>query len=141
VGIGMPYAGKPMPSEKDSIRLLHQSLDEGINYYDTARMYGASERIMGQAFRDRRDRVLINTKCVHFLDEDGKIPAGLPVRKTICDSLDESLKTLRTDYVDVFMLHQSSPDLLKNEEVAEVFVELRNQGKVRAIGASTYTPE
>lgn len=141
VGIGMPYAGQAMPAEKDSIRLLHQALDEGINYYDTARMYGVSEEIMGKAFGGQRDQVILNTKCVHFLDGQGRIPTDLPIKQTICDSLEKSLNALRTDYIDVFMLHQSSPELLQNEEVAAVFLDLKAEGKVRSIGASTYTPE
>ncbi len=141
VGIGMPYAGQAMPSEKDSIRLLHQALDEGINFYDTARMYGVSEKVMGKAFRDRRQRVILNTKCVHFLDSQGRIPTDLPIRQTIRESLEKSLTALGTEYIDVFMLHQSSPELLQNEEVAAVFTDLKAEGKVRSIGASTYTPE
>lgn len=139
VGIGMPYAGQPMPSERDSIALLHKALDEGINYYDTARMYGISEELMGKAFHDRRDQVILNTKCIHFLDDQGRIPDGLEVKKTILDSFHQSLKALQTEYIDVFMLHQSSLDILQNDEVAQVFTDLRQAGKVRAIGASTYT--
>src|SRR5690606_33977162 len=103
-----------MPSERDSIALLHKALDEGINYYDTARMYGISEELMGKAFHDRRDQVILNTKCIHFLDDQGRIPDGLEVKKTILDSFHQSLKALQTEYIDVFMLHQSSLDILQN---------------------------
>ena len=141
VSIGMPYAGQPMPPESYSINLLHKALDEGINYFDTARMYGSSEDLMGKAFYDRRDQVVINTKCIHLLDEHGHLPQDLEIKKTITDSLDRSLKALRTDYIDVFMLHQSSPEILQNEEVMLAFTHLKQSGKVRAIGASTYTIE
>lgn len=141
VSIGMPYAGQPKPSEQVSINLLHKALDEGINYFDTARMYGDSESLMGKAFHDRRDQVIINTKCVHLLDEQGRIPEGMNIQKTILESVDQSLRMLRTDYIDVYMLHQSSPEILQNEEVIRVFSDLRQSGKVRVIGASTYTTE
>lgn len=139
VGIGMPYAGQAMPDRGESIKLLHAALDSGINYFDTARLYGISEELMGEAFRHRREEVILNTKCIHFLDSSGRIPDDLDVKKTILDSFDKSLKVLRTDYIDVFMLHQSSPDIFRNEEVARVFSDLKQSGKVKAIGASTYT--
>lgn len=141
VSIGMPYAEQPKPSEQLSINLLHTALDKGINYFDTARMYGDSESLLGKAFHDRRNKVIINTKCIHLLDEHGRIPQNINVPKTIASSLDQSLKTLKTDYIDVYMLHQSSPDILKNEEVMRTFSDLRDSGKVRTIGASTYTLE
>lgn len=141
VSIGMPYAGQPMPPESESIRILHRALEQGINFYDTARMYGVSEQLIGKAFKDRRDEVIINTKCVHFLDPSGKIPSDIDLERTIHESLEKSMKTLGTDYIDVYMLHQSSMDILTNDEVAGIFTNLKKQGKVRAIGASTYTLE
>lgn len=141
VGIGMPYAGQKMPEELDSIHLLEKALDGGINFYDTARMYGRSEEMLGKAFKDKREKVVINTKCVHFLDQDGKIPAKRELVKIIHKSLENSLKALQTDYIDVYMLHQSSIDILKNEDIIDIFSHLKNKGTIRAIGASTYLPE
>ena len=94
VSIGMPYAGQSKPSEQLSINLLHTALDKGINYFDTARMYGDSESLMGKAFHDRRNKVIINTKCIHLLDEHGRIPQNINIPKPIASSLDQSLKIL-----------------------------------------------
>lgn len=146
VEIGIPYGigvgGKEdMLSESDAVSLLHSALDRGVNFFDTARMYGESERIMGNAFADRRDRVVIATKCRHLIDSKGNLPSDLELRRTIEDSLTESLKTLGTDYVDVFMLHQADMRILENDAVLDTFARLRTKGLYRASGVSTYTVE
>lgn len=143
VEIGMPYglgvkSEADMLSENDAINLLHKALDEGINFFDTARLYGKSENIMGKAFADRRDKVVLSTKCRHFRDKNGQLLPDAKLRKLIEDSLTESLAALRTDYVDVFMLHQADLEILENETIAEVFSEIKKKGVARAIGASTY---
>lgn len=146
VEIGMPYGigikgPEDMLSEKDAIRLLHASLDAGINFFDTARMYGNSETIMGKAFGDRRDEVVISTKCRHFRDKSGNLPPDEVLRSMIDSSLSESLQALQTDYIDVYMLHQADIEILNNSTIAEVFSDLKRKGIVRAIGASTYQVE
>src|ERR1700759_4431011 len=78
--IGVPY-GIGVHSEADmlsrdkAIDLLHEAMDKGINFFDPARLYGESESIMGEAFCDRRDKVILSTKCKHFKDNEGNIPA------------------------------------------------------------------
>ena len=146
VEIGMPYGigvenAADMLSEKKAIELLHTALDEGINFFDTARMYGESENIMGKAFRNRRDELVICTKCRHILDNEGKLPVHKVLKGIIENSLEESLEALQTDYVDVFMLHQANLDILENDEISSVFLNLKKEGKIRAIGVSTYIPE
>jgi aryl-alcohol dehydrogenase-like predicted oxidoreductase len=143
VEIGMPYGigvkgVDDMLTEGEAIRLLQKALDEGINFFDTARLYGNSEAIMGKAFADRRDRVVLSTKCRHFRDKEGNMAAEPELRRFIEQSLKESLAALQTDYVDVFMLHQADMEILGNETIAAVFSDLRSKGIVRAIGASTY---
>ena len=146
VEIGMPY-GIGINSEldmlpvNDAIRLLHEAVDSGVNFFDTARMYGESERIIGEAFRNRRHEVVIATKCRHFLDENGNLPPSRELPNIIESSLHESLKILGMDYVDVFMLHQANLAILNNEEIALTFENLKKEGKIRATGASTYTFE
>lgn len=144
VEIGMPYgigvsSEADMLSRGDAVRLLHEAIDKGINFFDTARLYGQSESIMGEAFHDRRDRVVICTKCKHFKGPDGKIPAFDALKKIIETSLQESLQFLQTDYVDVFMLHQADLAILDSDEVSAIFNGLKAGGKIRATGASTYT--
>jgi len=146
VEIGIPYginvkSKDDMLTESEAIDLLHTSLDAGINFYDTARMYGDSERIIGKAFKNKRDKIVLNTKCVHFRDENGKIPKYSELKKIVENSLHESLKTLQTDFVDIFMLHSVNMEILESEDVIRIFSDLRCTGKFRATGASTYAPE
>jgi aryl-alcohol dehydrogenase-like predicted oxidoreductase len=144
VEIGMPYGigvncEADMLSRNEAVNLLHEALDKGINFFDTARLYGESEAIMGKAFHDRRNRLILATKCKHFKNAEGQIPSYQTLKKIIESSLEESLGFLRTDYVDVFMLHQADLGILENDDVKEIFSKLKKSGKVRSIGASTYT--
>jgi aryl-alcohol dehydrogenase-like predicted oxidoreductase len=146
VEIGIPYgigvkSAADMLSEHEAIRLLHAATDSGINFFDTARMYGNSELIMGKAFKDRRDQVVLSTKCRHLRDHDGNLPSGLKLKETIETSLHESLDALQTGYADIFMLHQADVEILGNEEISGIFSELKKIGLCRATGVSTYTPE
>jgi aryl-alcohol dehydrogenase-like predicted oxidoreductase len=146
VEIGIPYgigikSTADMLSEREAIRLLHAASDSGIDFFDTARMYGNSERMMGEAFKDRRNRVVFSTKCRHLRDKEGILPSGRELREMIIKSLHESLEALQTDYVDIFMLHQADLEILTNGEISNTFSELKKEGRCRATGVSTYTPE
>lgn len=146
VEIGIPYGigvkdKSDMLSHAESVSLLHSALDGGINFFDTARHYGESEAIMGRAFRGRRDQVVLATKCAHFLDEDGGIPPYATLKERITASLEESLRALQTDFIDVYMLHQSDHGILEDDGVARVFEELKGSGKIRACGLSVYQLE
>ena len=143
VEIGIPYGigvrdKNDMLGRTEAIRLLHGALDKGINLFDTARLYGESESIMGEAFKDRRDQVVFATKCAHFLDASGAIPPYDSLKKIILSSLEESLRALQTDYVDIYMLHQSDHGILEDEGVRQVFAELKESGRIRAAGTSVY---
>src|SRR5687768_14027413 len=92
VEIGIPYgigveSAADMISEAQAIKLLSASFDSGINFYDTARQYGQSESIIGKAFENKRDQVIIATKCKHFLSENGGIPGYFQLKKIIEASL------------------------------------------------------
>lgn len=146
VEIGMPYGigvahAEDMIQEADAIKLLNTAVDKGINFFDTAHLYGKSEEIMGKAFKGRRHEVIIGTKCTEFTNPDGSIPARAELKKIIHASLDQSLKALQTDHVDIFMLHRSSREILENEDVAELFSGLKRSGVVRSTGVSTYVAE
>lgn len=146
VEIGIPYGigiktDADMLPEVEAIKLLHAAVDSGINFFDTARMYGNSERIMGNAFRNRRVEVIIGTKCTSLRDKNGCLPSGPELKKLIEASLKESLESLQTDYVDIFMLHHSDLEILENEEIASIFLELKRKGICRATGVSTYSSE
>jgi aryl-alcohol dehydrogenase-like predicted oxidoreductase len=144
VEIGVPYgigvnSEADMLSRGDAVKLLHEALDKGINFFDTARLYGESESIMGEAFHDRRDKVVIATKCDIFTDADGQIPQYQILKDKIESSLEKSLGFLKTDYVDVFMLHRADLGILGNDDVKVIFDQIKQSGKVRSIGASAYT--
>lgn len=146
VEIGLPYgigvkSAADMLSVSEAIRLLHAAVASGINFYDTARLYGESEKIMGQAFRGRRDKVVICTKCKHITNQDGSVPPERELKTRIESSLSESLSFLQTDCVDVLMLHQATSAILNDGAVPEIFAGLKKAGKIRATGISTYTPE
>lgn len=146
VEIGMPYgigveSKADMLSETDAVELLNCAVDSGINFFDTARMYGNSENIMGKAFKNRRGEVVLATKCRHLLDSDGNPPPDSQLQEVIEKSLYESLETLQTDHVDIFMLHQANVKILENETIAHVFSKLKDKGLFKASGVSTYTSE
>lgn len=144
VEIGMPYgigvkSKDQMLSEKDAIRLLRDAVDGGINFFDTARLYGNSEQIMGKAFAGRRNNIVLATKCRHLQDGSGAIPSFAGLKQVIESSLQESLDALQTDYIDVFMLHQAGPGIIQHEHITDIFLQLKQQGRIRASGISTYT--
>lgn len=123
--------------ETDAIATIHRALDLGINLVDTAPVYGfgRSEEIVGRALEGRRDNVLIATKA--GLDWS----AGRPRRNSAPDrlrqELDDSLRRLRTDVIDIYQVHW--PDEATAFEVtAEVLDGFRREGKIRAIGASNF---
>src|SRR6202521_4309213 len=128
--------------EKESIRTIHAALDQGINLIDTAPIYGygRSEEIVGEALRQRgrRESVILATK-VGIDWTNGKIERNSE-RRHILKELEDSLRRLQTDYVDIYQVHWPDP-LVPVEETALSLRELYEQGKIRAIGVSNYSPE
>src|SRR5690606_22958995 len=126
VEIGMPYGlgAHDMPDEESAIWLLQKAVELGVNFFDTARHYGESERLMGEAFEGIRDQIVIATKCVHFKDKNGAIPSYAQLKDIVHHSLETSLKNLKTDYVDIFMVHYADMDILQNEDVGRIFLEM-----------------
>ncbi|MBS1751418.1 MAG: aldo/keto reductase [Bacteroidetes bacterium] len=146
VEIGMPYGigviGKDeMISESNAISLLQLAVANGFNFFDTARMYGVSENIMGKAFRHCRQDIVIATKCRHFRNREGLLASDAEIKKLIHASIRESLLALQTDYIDVYMLHQADMEILDRQVIADEMLRLKKSGVVRAIGASTYSVE
>lgn len=122
--------------EESSRPLLKQALDAGINFFDTANSYsdGSSEEIVGQALRDyaRRDQVVIATKVYFPLSN---LQQGLS-RAKIMQSIDDSLKRLGTDYVDLLQIHRWDYET-PLEETLEALHDVVKAGKARYIGASS----
>jgi len=128
--------------EKESIRTIHAALDQGINLIDTAPIYGygRSEEIVGEALRQhgRRDSVILATK-VGIDWTRGKIERN-STRQRVLQELEDSLRRLQTDYIDIYQVHW--PDSrVPVEETADTLHELYEQGTIRAIGVSNYSPE
>ena len=130
--------GEPPPSPREAIRLIHRAIEAGINFIDTARAYGASETVIGRALRGRRDEVYLVTK-VGCVPPAGEPPlSGQALRRCIRDSLTTSLRELRTDRVDLLMLHSAPPTVLQAGEAVAMLQTLQAEGLTRYIGASTY---
>lgn len=139
-GIALPGEA-PRPSMEEGVRLVHAALDGGITMLDTAREYGTSEEVLGIALQGRRQGVVLATK-VRTQGPDGRTPAGEALRRLMRESLDASLRALRTDYVDLWQIHNVDAGVLAQADlVAAVFDEARRAGKALAVGGSTYGVE
>jgi len=128
------------PVERNAaIRLLHEAMDLGVEHFDTAEIYGvggANEKLLGQAFADRRDRVFIATKFGPTRDFETGQFTGLDGSRANCRrAVEGSLKRLRTDVIDLYYLHRVDPATPIEETVAAM-AELVREGKVRYIGLS-----
>ena len=127
----------------DSIRVIHKALDSGINFVDTADVYsaGESEEIVGKALRGRRDDVVLATKFFMPMGAgpmgDGPNRGGAS-RRYIMKAVEDSLRRLGTDYIDLYQVHRPSA-VMDVEETLGALTDLVRQGKVRYIGSSSYS--
>ena len=132
-----------------SVRSIHASLDAGVNFIDTAPAYGLghSERIVGDALRGRRDKVILATKCglvwhttkgTFFVDQDGSHIHRYLGAESIRYEVEQSLQRLETDYIDLYQTHWQDPTT-PIEETMGALLDLKKQGKIRAIGVSNCT--
>jgi aryl-alcohol dehydrogenase-like predicted oxidoreductase len=124
----------------DCARVIHHALDHGINFVDTADMYsqGESEEIVGKALKGRRDQVVLATKVHGQMGKD-PLHAGNS-RRWIVQEVDNSLRRLQTDYIDLYQIHRPDPTT-DIEETLGALTDLVRAGKVRAIGQSTFPAE
>src|SRR6185503_13133127 len=127
--------------DAESIKTLHRALDLGINFLDTAAVYGngANEELVGRAIKDRRSEVVLATKC-----GIQAASVGFPSRldgspDEIRRSCDESLKRLNVDVIDLFYLHRVDPKTPIEDSVGSM-AELVHAGKVRYLGLSEAAP-
>ena len=124
-------------NENDSRAVVKHAIDQGVNFFDTANIYsfGASEEILGRALRDyaKRDEVVVATK-VFMKMKDGQNTGGLS-RKSIMHEIDNSLKRLGMDYVDLYIIHRWDYHT-PIEETMEALHDVVKAGKTRYIGAS-----
>jgi len=131
--------------DNESIRAIHEALDLGITFFDTAANYGCghSERILGKALGDRRKNVAIATKFGHIIDEKKTFIRGDEDRivENLPKDCEASLRRLNTDVIDLYQLHESPLEEAKALEVRDALEDLVSQGKILAYGWSTDHPE
>ena len=120
---------------EDSARIIHKALDAGINFVDTADAYGDSEDVVGKALEGRRDDVVLATKFGRPAGQDQDPNRQGASRRWIVTAVENSLRRLRTDHIDLYQLHRPDPrtDI---EETLSALTDLIRSGKVRAIGTS-----
>lgn len=133
----MMFGGIGNPDQDECVRIIHKALDSGINFIDTADRYstGESEAIVGKALQGRRDNIVLATKVHGPMGDDPNMQGNS--RRWITRAVEDSLRRLRTDYIDLYQIHRPTPDT-DIEETLSVLTDLMRAGKVRAIGSSTF---
>lgn len=144
--IGGPFWAGETPQgwgnvdDEESIRAIHAALDRGVNFFDTANVYGAghSERVLGRAIPGRRSQVVIATKFNAVFDETTRQVTGSDTSpEGIRKACEESLHRLNTDYIDLYQFHDNGYPAEKAEPVRDTLEKLVKSGKIRAYGWST----
>ena len=135
----MMLGGMGNPDHDECIRMVHKALDAGINFVDTADRYsaGESEIVVGKALKGRRDNVVLATKVFGPMGEDPN-QQGLS-RRWIVRAVEDSLRRLQTDHIDLYQIHRPEPGT-DIEETLSALSDLVHSGKVRAIGSSAMPP-
>ncbi|MBD3344073.1 MAG: aldo/keto reductase [Chitinivibrionales bacterium] len=132
-GIDLPHAD----------RLLNSVLDSGINFIDTAPCYGISEETIGKCIAHRRSEYILATKCGGAITRHDKGEWDIShdfKEQTLRENIDASLKLLKTDYIDIWQLHNPKPDRISKDMIAAVIEDLKAQGKIRHGAISTTMP-
>ncbi len=154
VGLGTWAIGGWMwggTEEAQSVNAIQAAIDHGVSLIDTAPAYGMgkSEELVGQAIQGRRDKVILSTKCGlvwhtsegnHFFDQAGKPVHRYLGAQSIVYEVEQSLKRLKTDYIDHYITHWQDPTT-SIDETMEVLLKLKEQGKIRSIGASNLSAD
>lgn len=134
-GGGWEYGWGPQ-DDTDSINAIQHALDSGINWIDTAAVYGLghSEEIVAQALKGRANKPYVFTKCALVWDENRNIRGSM---KQIRREVEDSLRRLQTDVIDLYQIHWPNPDV-EIEEGWRTMADLKAEGKVRYIGVSNF---
>lgn len=127
-------------TEEDSFKIIDRAIDAGINFLDTANIYGrgASEEVVGKALKrnGRRDQIVLATKA-HFRMDDNDPNAFGNSRRHIIEQCEKSLKRLGTDYIDLYQIHRPMSQI-PIDETLRALDDLVRSGKIRYIGSSTF---
>jgi len=139
IGRDWPYwreadEGFSRPEESSAIRIVHEAIDLGINFMDTAPAYFQSEAILGKALKGKRQQVILATKCGEWFDGQNSVYdySANATEKFI----ENSLKQLQTDYVDLLQIHSGNVDVVRRGETLEAMKKSQKEGKARFIGIS-----
>ncbi len=140
--------GKPFftdMSKNEAVKLVRTSIESGINFIDTAPVYGFghSERIISQAIKDMRDKIVISTKCgLRWTDESISSIYKNASRKSILEEIALSLKRLDADYIDLYLVHWPDTDTKTPiSETIETLEEIKKAGKIRYYGLSNFNTD
>jgi len=133
MGMSMSYG--PPSDKKEMITLIHKAIEDGVTFFDTAEIYGpyTNEELLGEALAPFRDQVVIATKFGIKLENGGQVQDSRPER--IRQSIESSLKRLKTDRIDLYYQHRVDPNV-PIEDVAGTVKELIKEGKVKYFGLS-----
>ena len=129
---------RPEVDEVGAIRTIHRALDLGVNFFDTAPNYGdrESERVFGRALKGHRDRCFVATKCGHFFSaEKNYVKDHTPALSA--QSIDESLKVMGIDVIDLIQIHSAPLEVVQRGDVLDALKRAQAAGKVRFIGVTT----
>lgn len=146
IGGATDMAGTPLgwgrTSDDESLAAIRRARELGVTFFDTADSYGfgRSESLLGIVLSRRRQDVVIATKVGNVRDAEGKLRKDFTPRH-ISHAVDGSLKRLRTDYIDLYQLHNPSLEDLFRDEIHEAMDRLQDVGKIRYWGVSVTTPE
>lgn len=134
--MGMSFSYYPFPEKQDAINLIHQAIEEGVIFFDTAEVYGpyTNEELVGEALAGRRDEVVIATKF-GFHIVDGKMNGVNSRPEQIRKAVEGSLKRLKIDTIDLLYQHRVDPNV-PIEEVAGTVKDLIKEGKAQYFGLS-----
>ena len=142
-GLGTMVLGAWGNTDRDECRrIINEALDAGINLVDTADMYadGENEEIVGEAIAGRRDEIVLCTKFHHPVGDHGDPNRRGNSRRWIMTAIDDSLRRLGVDHIDLYQVHRPDPDTAIDETVAALN-DLVTAGKIRAWGTSTFPAE
>jgi aryl-alcohol dehydrogenase-like predicted oxidoreductase len=129
-------------NEEESIKTLHKAIDLGVNFFDTADMYGsgANEQLLGKAFKDRWDNLNLATKFAVMRGPNGEFNGLSGKPEYIRKACDQSLQNLGIEAIDLYYMHRKDPEV-EIEEIVGTMADLVKQGKVKYIGLSEVDPE
>ncbi|MHA4808112.1 aldo/keto reductase [Flavitalea flava] len=142
IAFGCMSLKEGLVGEEDASRLIHHAIDKGIDFFDTADLYekGMNENRLGKSLLGKRENVVLATKVGNHWRGDGSGWDWDPRKEYIISAVEESLKRLRTDYIDLYQLHGGTTDD-PIDEIIETFELLQAQGKIRAYGLSSIRPQ